>query len=119
MKLCANCRSFTLLREKYLASARIHLILDQGSHNKSIETKKAANKYNIILRYLLPYSPNLNTIERLWKTMNEFCRNNTYFNQAKEFREIIMNFLIITWPKIADVMRKRINDKFQTIKSII
>jgi hypothetical protein len=40
-------------------------------------------------------------------------------NQAKKFREIIMNFFIITWPKIADAMRKRINDKIQTIKSTI
>jgi hypothetical protein len=53
------------------------------------------------------------------KTINEFCRNNIYFNQAKKFREIIMNFFIITWPKIADAMRKRINDKIQTIKSTI
>ena len=36
------CNHFAVLREKYLASARIHLILDQGSYNKSIETKKAA-----------------------------------------------------------------------------
>ena len=113
------CNHFALLREKYLASARIHLILDQGSYNKSIETKKAANKYNIIFHYLPPYSPNLNPIERLWKIMNEFCRNNICFNQAKKFRETIMNFFIITWPKITDVMKKRINDKFQTIKSVI
>jgi len=58
------CNHFALLREKYLASARIHLILDQGSYNKSIETKKVANKYNIILHYLPPYSPILNPIER-------------------------------------------------------
>ena len=78
-----------------------------------------ANKYNIIFHYLPPYSPNLNPIERLWKIMNEFCRNNICFNQAKKFRETIMNFFIITWPKITDVMKKRINDKFQTIKSVI
>ncbi len=113
------CNHFTLLRKKYLTSARIHLVLDQGSYNKSIETKKAANKYNIILHYLPPYSPNLNPIERLWKIMNEFCRNNRYFNQAKEFRETIINFFTITWPKIADAMRKIINDKFQTIKLTI
>jgi len=51
--------------------------------------------------------------------MNEFCRNNIYFNKAKEFKKTIMNFFIITWPKIADVMRRRINDKIQTIKSTI
>ena len=45
--------------------------------------------------------------------------NNRYFNQAKEFRETIINFFTITWPKIADAMRKIINDKFQTIKLTI
>lgn len=44
---------------------KIQLILDQESYNTSKETLKAAKKYGIILHYLPPYSPNLNSIEQL------------------------------------------------------
>ena len=41
---------------------------------------------NIELHSLPPYSPNLNSIERLWKVMNEHARNNRYFATARAFR---------------------------------
>jgi transposase len=45
--------------------------------------------------------PNLNTIERLWKVMNEHARNNKYFVTAKEFRHQINHFFDRTLPSIA------------------
>ena len=107
---------FKALRYKYLKAPKIHLILDQGPYNKSLETREAAKKYGIILHHLPPYSPNLNPIERLWKVMNEHVRNNRVFHSAKEFREAIMNFFRITWPQIAFSMTSRINDNFQILK---
>ena len=107
---------FQLLRKKYKNAEKIHLILDRGSYNTSIHTKESAKKYGIELHYLPPYSPNLNPIERLWKVMNEYCRNNRYFSTAKEFRQTINNFFDHTWPKIAHNMTHRINDNFQLLK---
>ena len=107
---------FKELRQKYQKAPKIHLFLDQGSYNKSFETKEAAEKYGIILHHLPPYSPNLNPIERLWKVMNEYVRNNQVFRSAKEFRQQIMDFFKITWPKISQSMTSRINDNFQTLK---
>jgi transposase len=103
---------FRRLREKHPNVPTIHLILDQGSYNKSLETQEAAKKYCITLHYLPPYSPNLNPIERLWKVMNEYARNNVFFKSAKEFKATIWNFFKITWPKIAASMTDRINDNF-------
>lgn len=107
---------FKKLRKKYPKASRIHLILDQGPYNKSAETKAAAKKIGIVLHYLPPYSPNLNPSERLWKVMNEYVRNNRFFQSAKEFRAAIMEFFEVTWPQIAQSMVDRINDNFETLK---
>lgn len=107
---------FDLLRAKYPDAPRIHLILDQGRYNTSQETKEAGQNKGIVIHYLPTYSPNLNPIERLWKVMNEYVRNNRYFENAKEFRRSILDFFKITWPKIARDMTDRINDNFQCLK---
>jgi transposase len=93
----------------------IHLILDQASYHRSIEVVNAASKLNIKLFYLPPYSPNLNSIERLWKVMNEYARNNKFFRTADEFRQKINDFFNITLPSIADSLSLKINDNFQKL----
>lgn len=108
-------KHFSTLRKKYLKAPKIHLILDRGPYNISKDTKRAAEKYGIILHYLPPYSPNLNPIERLWKIMNEFTRNNRFFETAKEFKKAISDFFLVTWPKISRSMVDRINDNFQIL----
>lgn len=108
---------FGLLRQQYPNAGKIHVILDNGSYNRAEKTKEAAKEFGIVLHYLPPYSPNLNPIERLWKVMNEYVRNNVFFKSAKEFREAILTFFEKTWPQIANSMKDRINDNFQIIKS--
>ena len=96
---------------------KIHIISDRGSYNTSKKTQEAAKKRDIVLHYLPPYSPNLNPIERLWKVMNEYSRNNQFFKTGREFRNKIMDFFNETWPKISCDMSGRINDNFERIKS--
>ena len=93
----------------------IHLILDQAGYHRCESVVNAAEKLNIQLFYLPPYSPNLNPIERLWKVMNEYSRNNIFFKTAEEFRQSINNFFKITLPKIAINLGSRINDNFQRL----
>lgn len=109
---------FGKIREKYPNASNIHIILDRGSYNISTVTREAAIKYGIVLHHLPPYSPNLNPIERLWKVMNEYARNNRFFKSAKEFRQAIDHFFSITWPSISKSMIDRINDNFQTIDPV-
>lgn len=109
---------FQHLRHVYPKAPKIHLILDQGPYNTSQKTKESANRHNIMLHYLPPYSPNLNPIERCWKIMNEHVRNNKFFGSAKEFRESIDHFFQETWPRIAWSMRDRVNDNFQHLTSV-
>jgi transposase len=110
---------FDVLREKYPKSEylKIHLILDNSSYNTSEDTKKYAKERGIVLHFLPTYSPNLNPIERLWKVLNEYERNNKFFHVPREFREAIKNFFQVTWIAIADKMKSRINDNFHIVKT--
>lgn len=104
------------IKRAYSKSKKIHLILDQAGYHKDAAVKKAAKKLKIILHYLPPYSPNLNPIERLWKVMNEYARNNRFFKSAKDFKQAIFDFFKITYPGIIDVVESRITDNFQRLK---
>lgn len=109
---------FDLLKKSYPKDLDIHLILDQGPYNTSKITREAAEERNIILHHLPSYSPNLNSIERLWKEMNKRVRNNVFFHSPGQFTEKIMGFFNDTWVDIKDDMRKCINDNFQTLDFI-
>ena len=91
---------FKIIRQQYPLKKNIHLILDGAGYHRSKGLKEEADKLNVKLYYLPPYSPNLNPIERLWKVMNEHVRNNQYFLSAREFREQIDNFFQNTLPQI-------------------
>ena len=105
----------SILKVSYPTASKIHVILDQGSYNTSKATEEVAKRLNITLHHLPPYSPNLNPIERVWKVMNEFTRNNRFFKSSGEFKEAVMSFFDKTWDTISPGMRVRINDNFQTL----
>lgn len=73
----------------------------------------------LVMHILPPYSPNLNPIERLWKVMNEFSRNNQVFKTFDDFKEKIHTFFSDTWGTIAEDFRTRINDNFQSLKPVL
>jgi transposase len=93
------------------------LILDSAGYHRSKVVKKDAQKLGVELRYLPPYSPNFNPIERFWKVINEHARNNQYFATAKKIRQSIDDFFDYTLPQIAHTLTSRSNDNFQTFNS--
>lgn len=109
---------FDQVQAAYPMAPSIHIILDQSGYHRSRLVREEALKRNIILHYLPPYSPNLNSIERLWKFMNEQVRNNVFFTSAKHFRDVISEFFDTTILKIAPLLQGRINDDFQTINPV-
>ena len=104
------------VRQHYPLSTTLNLIIDGAAYHRSREVKSAAKELNIKLHYLPPYSPNLNSIERLWKIMNEYARNNVYFPTAKDFRAEISKFFPTTLPEIGASLVTRITDNFQVLK---
>lgn len=108
---------FKKVRATYASKSVIHIVLDGAGYHKSDEVVETAKELDITLHYLPPYSPNLNPIERLWKVMNEYARNNKYFAKPKDFRKAIKHFLEKTLPEIGASLTSRINDNFQMLKS--
>ena len=80
----------------------LHIILDQGSCGVSKATQIVAARLGIKLRQFLPYSPNLNLIERAWKVMNEQVRDNVYF--------------LNRWSNLSRSLTTRFTDNFQVIQ---
>lgn len=76
---------------------------------------KFAEKLNLVIKYLPPYRPNLNPIERLWKVMTKRVRNNLFFKSAKDFKYKMDEFLKTPLPKIGTSIEQRINDYFQQL----
>lgn len=82
------CELFTKLREKH-PSIPITLVLDNARYQKCQMVCAKAEKLDIELLYLPPYSPNLNIIERLWKHVKQSCLKNTYHENFGSFCEAI------------------------------
>jgi transposase len=106
----------TMLKLTYAEAPQIHIILDQSGYHRNQQVLEFARRNGICLHFLPPYSPNLNSIERLWKVMNEHVRNNRYFSSAKQFKDDIKHFFSVTLPSLAEFLRSCINDNFQIIK---
>jgi transposase len=109
---------FDKLKQHYPNAPKIHIILDRAGYHRSQELQVSATLHNIELHFLPPYSPNLNPIERLWKLMNEYVRNNVVFESAKAFRQALCHFFDNTIPTIKDALLSRINDNFQTLNTV-
>lgn len=105
------------IRAQYSTKNTIHLIVDKAGYHRSFLVAEHAEKLNIKLHFLPPYSPNLNPIERLWKVMNEQVRNNRFFKGAKDFKEAINGFFDDILPRIGNRLNDRINDNFQMLKT--
>ena len=105
------------LSEQYKRQRKVHVILDGAGYHRSKEVGKwIESQERIVLHYLPPYSPNLNPIERLWKVMNEYVRNNRYFTSAKEFREAIQDFFDRKILELGEVLASRITSNFQLLE---
>ena len=107
-----------LLKEAYPHAPRIHMILDQSGYHRSQRVQTFAEQASIQLHYLPLYSPHWNPIERLWKVMNEHTRNNRVFKSASDFRDALAEFFHEKLPTLLPTLRHRINDNFQTLKTV-
>ncbi|BBM67716.1 transposase [Vibrio alfacsensis] len=70
---------------------------------------------NTELHYLPPYSPNHNSIERLWKVMIEKQRNNANFKKTGLQWDNSAIFSV-TPPEIAGFLTSRMNYNLQVLK---
>lgn len=115
---CTQDEVITLLekvRKHYSDGKWITIILDNARYHHAKNVKKRARRNKIILKYLPPYSPNLNLIERLWKMLKKKM-SNIYLESFEIFVENIENVLQqMKWDLLWEV-QNLINGKFEILK---
>jgi len=84
--------SLTEIRKDYPDSKTIYIFLDNAKYSRNYDVYEHAEKLNIELVFLPPYSPNLNLIERLWKFFKKQIRKNKYYDTFEEFKKAIFEF---------------------------
>lgn len=73
---------------------KIYIILDNARYYHSHIVKEFLEEHpRIILKFLPPYSPNLNIIERLWKILKKKVVYNKFYLKFEDFRKQIILFL--------------------------
>lgn len=103
------------LEVAYPNNQKIHLILDNAGYHCSTEVEEYLKTSRVKVLFLPPRSPNLNSIERLWKIMHEYVSNNRVHENFKDFKKEILHFFKTTIPSIFDVLVSRLTDDFHIV----
>jgi transposase len=73
---------------------KIYIVLDNARYYHSQIVKDFLKEHpRIILKFLPPYSPNLNIIERLWKILKKKVVHNKFYLKFEDFRKNVIEFL--------------------------
>ena len=83
---------FLKIESKHPDADAIYIIIDNARYYHSHLLKEALEGTKIKLKFLPPYSPNLNLIERYWKFFKKKVLNNRYYATFEEFREAAKSF---------------------------
>lgn len=85
---------FDKIQLTYKDKTTIYLIIDNARYykNKDVQAYLKQKGCRIKLKFLPPYSPNLNFIERLWKFMKKYIIGVKYREKFKEFENDIHQF---------------------------
>ena len=93
----------------------ICIILDNARYYHSLIVKEFLKEHpRIVLKFLPPYSPNLNIIERLWKILKQKVVYNKFYLRFDDFRIKVLEFLQNRiW--LNDKFKNMLTDNFQII----
>lgn len=95
---------------------KIYIVLDNARYYHSIIVKDFLKEHpRIVLKFIPPYSPNLNIIERLWKILKQKVVYNKFYLKFDDFRRKVLHFLENKiW--LNDQFKNILTDNFQIIK---
>ena len=80
------------IEEFYPDKEKIYGILDNAKYYRNKKVTEYLKTSRIEFRFLPPYSPNLNLIERVWKYMRKKVINDKYYEKFSEFKEALTKF---------------------------
>lgn len=109
----AMMRLVLTLEEKQ-KTGKVYLVVDNASYNHSYELQLFLDDHpRVHLKYLPPYSPNLNIIERLWRFFHQKHRDK-YFEKFKDFEETVLTFFK-NINQYNTELKTLLTDSFQTL----
>lgn len=109
----AVMRLILKLEEKQ-PNGEIYLIIDNASYNHSYLLQLFLDDHpRVHLKYLPPYSPNLNIIERLWRFFHE-KHHDKYFEKFPDFEKAVLTFFQ-NINQYNDELKTLLTDSFQTL----
>jgi transposase len=90
-----NAQTFLRFLKKVLKTKRrgrkLIIVLDNARYHHAVMLKQwlSENKKKLRLLFLPPYSPDLNSIERVWKVTRRKCTHNRYFSTLEELETVV------------------------------
>lgn len=88
----AICELLRAIKLKNPNEKKIYVIMDNASYNRSKKVRNLAKNLNIRLKYLPPYSPNLNHAERLWRFFREEVLSMKFYETLDDFSNACSKF---------------------------
>ena len=104
------------IRDTYDDGKEIVIIMDNAAYNRSYIVQDYAKELNITIKYLPPYSPNLNLIERVCKFLKSKLKNK-YIEKYEDFKLWINDFCKY-FDRYKNEIEKLIANKIQIIKAV-
>lgn len=103
-----------LTLEEKQRTGEIFIIADNASYHHSYELQLFLTDHKRVhFKYLPPYSPNLNIIERLWRFFHE-KHYDKYFEKFKEFKQEVLTFFQ-NINQYNSELKTLLTDSFQTL----
>jgi len=95
----------------------IHVILDNARYHHAHVVQEWLKRpdCSVKIRWLPPYSPHLNSIERLWGVMHKYVTHNKFYKTYDDFRAAILGFLTETIPQKWKDFRDTVSDNFKVL----
>ena len=109
------CELLTKIASKY-DDMPITIILDNARYQRCKLVQEHAEKLNIELLFLPPYSPNLNLIERVWKFVKRKTLYSKYYSDFTAFVAAISDCLAKTNGEYKEELDSFLSLKFQSFK---
>lgn len=95
----------------------IVLVLDNARYQRCRLVLQTAERLQIQLLFLPPYSPNLNLIERLWKFVKKKVLYNQFYSDFQLFCSAITECLNKTHTEYRDELETLLRPNFQSFKN--
>lgn len=98
----------------------MHVFCDNARYYRNKEVAVYLANSKVKMHFLPHYSPNLNSIERLWEFINERLLYNKYYEKFADFKKAILDFLgglALPEKELQEALTARITDKFRAMGS--